>query len=354
MYEKTLQTLEVFKYAAGDVSSPLIWDKEAIERIETQVMAEPSLSRLHALIFYNASHLNHLAWFSPNAIALLKLSATKLIVDIAAKKQFIRQLVPILASHHISVILLKGMAFNKYIYTDEAPRGVSDIDILVKESDRVKFEDIFKALASKVDVEAKYAFDGLYEQTWRSNDNASHLIDVHTHLTNPILFNIDNAQLWQHSIVHPEYGSALIRVLSVEHTILHLTTHVINDTNFYHYNLVDIHRLLSTCSIDYLLMQKWAKRWGLSFASQFLIACSQTYLNTDVEYNEVEKNRRGKLKHAVAKLIINRLFLLPSIEKSPLHRIKQLCCYAFVMDNGSIIFKMSRHYILGMQKKLKR
>jgi hypothetical protein len=210
MYNSTIKTLEVFKYATTKSVSPLTWDRGAITRIETEILTAPSLGRLHGLILYNAVKRHHLDWFKATTQLQLKLNTIKLIVDIAAKKHFIKQLMAILEVHNISVILLKGMAFNGYIYDSEAPRGVSDIDILIKPHDKRMFDKIFNAIATLVAVENKHAFDGLYEQTWRSNDTAKHLIDVHTYLTNPILFNINYDQLWKHSIIHPEYDSELI------------------------------------------------------------------------------------------------------------------------------------------------
>jgi hypothetical protein len=337
MLENTLRDLEVFCYASTQVASASNWDRTAIGRIETQILLNKSLDRLHALIYKHAIARNQLHWFTAETQRILKTNTTKLIVDNAAKTQFIKQLVPLFESSNISIILLKGMAFNGNIYSDDGPRGVSDIDILILPSDKEKFNNMFSNVATLIKQEKKYAFDELYEQTWRV-EKGLHLVDVHTSLTNPILFNIEMTSLWNNSISHPKYGSKHIRILNPEFTLLHLTTHVINDTNFLHYNLIDAHEIITRQEINRDLLLKFAKGWGLANALPYLLTCCECYLKSPAVLVEISQKRLKKLKSKLVWIVIKELFPLSSTEKSLLHRFKQITCYLIFVNKPILYF----------------
>jgi hypothetical protein len=349
MRKQTLSTLEVFKYASAQQCDVDYWDKKAIQRVGEQLIKDQSLGRLSALILQNASANNQLDWFSDTAQTLLKTTTTKLVVDVASKHHFIKQLVSLLESNDIPVILLKGMAFNHYLYDTNAPRGVSDIDILINPGHIERFKMVFSELASVIDIEKKYAFDDLYEQTWRSNNN-QHLIDVHTHLTNPILFDIDSEVIWKRSKQHPAYSTRNVRVLSAEDTICHLVTHMINDTDLFHYNLIDIQKLIFKEQVTLGLLEKTALKWGVFNATKFALQATHDYLASPLLINNTQPHFLVSIRPEIASFVIKNLFTLDSNEKSLTHRLKQLCCYAFVVDKGTLIFKMSLSYISGLTK----
>jgi hypothetical protein len=261
--------------------------------------------------------------------------------------------VPLLELNDIPVILLKGMAFNHYLYDNNAPRGVSDIDILIKPEHKQRFKVVFSELAYVIDVEKKYAFDDLYEQTWRSKNN-QHLIDVHTHLTNPILFDINSEVIWERSKPHPAYSTNNVRVLGAEDTICHLVTHMINDTNFFHYNLIDINKLILKQPIDVSLLEETALKWGVLNATKFVLKSTHDYLASSLIIQDTQPHFLLSIRLKIASLVIKKLFTLDINEKSFIHRLKQLCCYAFVVDKVSLIFKISLYYMLGLTKVLKR
>lgn len=352
MREQTLRKLEVFKYAVTEQSAVTLWDKAAIKRIDGQLKKDVNLGRLSALILKNAVDNQQLSWFSQSTQILLKATATKLVVDVAAKKRFITQLVPLLEVHGIPIVLLKGMAFNHNLFDDNAPRGVSDIDILIKPEHKERFEALFTELATCIESEKKYAFDDLYEQTWRSK-NGLHLIDVHTELTNPFLFDIYLEELWQRSTSHPAYLTEQVRMLAGEDTICHLVTHMINDTDFYHYNLIDLHELLLNTEVDLKVLTNTAREWGVFNATQFILQVGNEYLNYTGLNADTAINSKVGIKAKIASFIVKYLFTSPSREKSILHRLKQFSCYMFVVDNGEVVFNILLQYLVALTKKLR-
>jgi hypothetical protein len=347
MRQDVINTLEVFRYACIHPSQNVNWDREAVKRIEETLLSHPKLERLHALIYQNAIARKQLDWFDGCTQTNLKKITYAIVADITAKRAFIHKLITVLARNDISVIVLKGMAFNGDIYSLSCPRGVSDIDILIQPQDKENFERHFAEFAAKVVVEKKYAFDDLYEEAWRSND-AKHLIDVHTHLTNPKLFNIEQNDLWQMSKPHPYYDSPQIRVLSTEHTLLHIVTHVINDTNFYHYNLVDVIFLLLKYQFDSAILERTAKNWGVWNATRYLFSCVNRCAISQ-QLPDYPSTGWAKIRAYFAWMLIDHVFILKSREKSLLHRFKQVACYLVITDRFTPAISLITSYF-GRQR----
>ncbi len=327
---KSIQArLNVFRYVSTNKEE--VWDQSAVSQIESTFLQDKGLSRLSALILNRAKQRNHFDWFSPQAQKLLVSSATHNIVDVAAKQKLIKDLGQLLSKAGIPVILLKGMAFNHNLYSEAAPRGVSDIDILVHPRDIAHFERVFLSLASKVEVEKKYAFDDLYEETWRSK-NQQHLIDVHIYLTNPYLFDIPYDGLWERSIPHPAYSNSKLRVLGTEDTICHLVTHMLNDLDFYHYNLLDIALLSKLSKIDHKSINTNACKWGIANLCQVMFELMNQTFRGEKELKGEKKRRLVRYK--ISLFLIQNLLPIPCRDKSLLHRFKQMCCHLFIVDNG--------------------
>jgi hypothetical protein len=339
-------TLEVFKYACTHKNTNVSWDKNAIQSIEKKLLSDPKLERLHALIYQNASARKQLDWFERSTQALLKRTTYAIVADIAAKRAFIHKLTAALERNNISIILLKGMAFNDALYSAAAPRGTSDIDILIKPADKAKFELVLKELAKPVEVDNGHPFDGLYEQTWIAIDGVNQFIDVHTNLTNPILFDISSEMLWNCSMPHPAYLSSNLRILNTEHTICHLVTHMINDTNFFHYNLIDMQQLILKQQIDVSLLEKTALKWGVFNATKYLLKVVHDYLASPLIIRDTQQHFLPSIRLEIASFVINKLFTIGCNEKSFVHRLKQLFCYAFVVDQGKTVYKVISHYII--------
>ena len=185
------------------------------------------------------------------------------------------------------------------------------------------------------------------------SNNSLHLIDVHIHLTNPHLFDICQKDLWERSMPHPDYLTEHVRVLGREDTACHLVTHMINDTNFYHYNLIDLHELLLKKPLDAAELTSISSSWGVLNGTQIILEVVHTYLNSPRLFADKPKNILLKIRVKLALFTIDYLFTLASREKSLLHRLKQLCCYLFVVDKSSLILRISWSYFSAVIKNLK-
>jgi hypothetical protein len=336
--------LEVFKYACTHKNTNVSWDKNAIQSIEKKLLSDPKLERLHALIYQNAIKRKQLEWFERSTQALLKRTTYAIVADIAAKRAFIHKLTAALERNNISIILLKGMAFNDVLYPAAAPRGTSDIDILIKPTDKENFELVLRELAKPVEVDNGHPFDGLYEQSWIAIDGANQFIDVHTYLTNPLLFNIDYDMLWQTSYKHPAYQSEKVRLMQDEKTYAYLITHMLNDTNFYHYNLIDIHELLAKNTVKALIVEQVISKWGVSKASKYVRLSAETHLLTNFDPKLSASDKHGFFD-SVNWFFIQQLMCIAASDKSILQRIKQLVTYFLFVDNTKNVLKLVKKYL---------
>jgi hypothetical protein len=152
-------------------------------------------------------------------------------------------------------------------------------------------------------------------------------------------------------VPHPAYGTEQVRILSAEDTVCHLVTHMINDTNFYHYNLIDVRALLTQQPIDKALLAATAKKWGVLIATQFVLQTGHdTIYSPSFVISSPKQHAWVSVRAKLASFIIRHLLTIPSHEKSALHRLKQLSCYLFVVDKGTLIFKILSSYILARIK----
>ena len=344
-------TIEVFQYACIHPSDNITWDKVAIQRIEHQLQNDAKLTRLHALIFQNAIARKQLEWFSAAYQMKLKLSTYSLIADVGAKKHEINQLAQVLAGHDISVLLLKGLAFNSYLYSDNSPRGSSDIDILIQPQDKNSFCAVFKKLASLVDKNTNNAFDGLFEETWRANNTNPVYFDLHWYLSYPSLFRCDGLEIVKRSIQHPNYHSENIRLLSNEDHIVYLAMHLLKDCDYFHYGLIDCHELICQKSPDLAHCFLIAEAWGVKTGLYYLLYQCKTYLHTPIADSLLLANKPNSVTDYLGLFAINKIFTKPSILKSVFQRFKQLCSVLLFCDSKA---RVLRHNLIYLKRSLIR
>ncbi|MDP3786630.1 MAG: nucleotidyltransferase family protein [Candidatus Omnitrophota bacterium] len=142
----------------------------------------------------------------------------------------------------IDAIVLKGLALMDTVYPNIAIRPITDIDLLIKESD-------FPYAKNKLN-ELGYACEEYCQEDFYNGEMA---IDIHSSILNSVRVKsryktckIDNAELWRDSDFITLNGRK-IRVLSPEDQLISLCLHL-----FYHHGLkrliwfVDIYALLNT------------------------------------------------------------------------------------------------------------
>jgi hypothetical protein len=247
-------------------------------------------------------------------------------------KLFLRSLIPELEEKKIHIIVLKGQAFNGTIYKESAPRGSLDVDILVKSTDYKNLQYILNKFSTKIKENNNNPLFELYEYSWKSNGKNFIYIDVHTALTNPYIYTNKIDELFTQSQPHPIYRSDYIRILSNEHSIIHLATHVINDTNYFHYNLLDCNELLLK-PFDLTLAFKFSRTINASTNLYFLLKLvSHIFEHKELE-KELSRYQPNIIKLILGNFLIYKLYPIPTENKSILHRIKLGCSYCILNDS---------------------
>jgi hypothetical protein len=351
MRQDVINTLEVFRYACIHPSQNVNWDREAVKRIEETLLSHPKLERLHALIYQNAIARKQLDWFSAACQNKLKLSTYSLIADIGAKKSQISQLAQVLNDHNLNVLLLKGLAFNSYIYSDNSPRGSSDIDILIKPQDKSRFCELLQQMATVVEQKAADAFGGLFEETWIANNSNSVYFDLHWYLSYPSLYRFDGQAIEKRSIQHPFYQSENIRLLSNEDHIVYLAAHLVKDCDFFHYGLIDCHELICQQKPDLDKCFSIAEQWGIKTGLYYLLMQCKKNLHTPIPESVLVANKPNFIRDHLCLFAINKVFTKPSLLKTAFHRFQQLLAVFLFCDS---VGRGLRHNLIFLKRSLIR
>lgn len=268
---------------------------------------------------------------------LLKQSANKVVVNSMCQRNFIDALKVHLEHSDIEILLLKSSAFNGYLYELNAPRGNSDIDILVRKNDVNTLNSELSKVAKKVCNKDKSPFANLYESTWQSKDFKGVFIDVHTSPANPILFPISELDLWCDSLAHPLYDSKYVKILSPEKNLLQLCLHMFGDYNFLHHSLFDAVVLVSKTEIDIRQLNDVARRWGVSklvglldyalcsiFGKDSVSVKKSSYLSslsTKLYWYLFQTNEKPKTASARLKQLTSQYLLLDNMNRAFLNQI---------------------------------
>jgi hypothetical protein len=343
MLKRIADRIDLFRYASTGVQN-YHWNKERLEALQSFLLVDTNAERLSPLIYTNSVKCDHFNSFSLEVQKWLRLNALAVVVSVEEKKRELQHLAENMAESKITLLLLKGMAFNQLIYKNEAPRGTSDIDLLIRKTELSDFEKKFSMLAYKVEHSSEHAFDGLMEETWCSIEANRVFFDIHWDLSYPTLFDFDGNEIFDRSVVHPFYKSEQLRMLSLEDHLVHLAIHLMKDCNFYDYGLLDCHQLICLEEPDIILCFKIAKKWGAKTSLFYLLSLSKKLLDTPICDKTLKNNKPNLLKHGICKLTIQYVFSKPAVLKSKFHRLQQIFVILFFGDNLARAFRHLTFY----------
>lgn len=346
MYDKIRRRLDVFIYASASGLITTNWTNSKLKQFFCNLPQEPSAERLAGLIYKNANQRGHLDQCPAKTLIWLKQLTFTVIADVEEKKAVLRELSNAITDDYPSMMLLKGMAFNDSIYTSEAPRGTSDIDLLIDPDDKSKFESSFITQAQKIESKFDQAFDGLFEQTWQSNYKPRVYFDVHWYLSYPNLFSFDQTKIFGRSVPHPLYQNQKLRVLSNEDQLVNLAIHLMRDCDFYDYGLVDCHELICNQNVDLELTVNIAKEWGAKSCLFYLLWLSVNHLNTPITQDILSQIKPNSVKHTLCKSIIKHWLVKPTKTKTLSHRLKQFTVVFLFVDSIYAAIKLYSLYAL--------
>jgi hypothetical protein len=265
-----------------------------------------------------------------------------------AKDKQLTEIIDLLDKENIKIILLKGTAFSKWIFSAESPRLTNDIDILIKKEDWVRTEELLSKVMVYAEKHQPDVFGDLYEISFKPRNRIGAAVDLHRSLTHPILFNIRESALWGESLSHPVYRCFM---LCPEHALIHQAIHAYKDMNFEKYNLIDSIRLLSEINSHHKLFCI-AKSWGASVPLYVLLNnCLSFQFNKEL-YEQMEKNKPNYFVRMIIKYLLNSDFRQPINNKKCLrYRINQVISQFFFTSSIKRPLKLQGLFIYHYLKK---
>jgi hypothetical protein len=247
-----------------------------------------------------------------------------IITELAKSKQ-LKQILEVLAAHDIPVILLKGVAFSKLLYTSDAPRTSNDIDLLVKKEQWQQAQTAIGTIMAYAQKTMPDVFGDVYEISFKPLSKIGNPLDLHNALTHPGLFNITERALWQNSVIHPYFNDANVRTLSPEQSLIHQAIHAYTDMNFCKYNLLDSHEIISTLKPDIALTIEIAKEWGASVSVYYLLKNCIDIMGSKLDARILHNIRPSRFRLYVADKLLASKFAQPTATKKPIrYRINQV------------------------------
>lgn len=283
---------------------------------------------------------------------LIKNSAMVLIAREAASQRWLQQTIESFKGSNIPIILLKGAAFSGYLYSEEAPRPGVDVDILVKGKDFDKACSVLQQTMEPliIDKDRPATHESLFERVFVPNSPSKPTVELHRGLTNPYIFNIDEDALWLASEPHCKYYDESVRVLSPNHTLLHLAVHGFRDLEFCSHGLLDVDKMVSLRGINGETLYSEAELWGAKGVLYHLLANSQQIMGTRIPKNLLDRLEPGQLAKQLQLSVLERTSIKP--ENTSALRMTQLWSQLIFPDKLSAALRFQTDYILTRLKDL--
>ena len=286
--------------------------------------------QFHKLIPIIHGHLPN-TWLnelSDKAGNLLKIKRrNELALQLAHRAQ-IASISSLCCEHDFPLILLKSSALNMNVYSEDAPRGCNDVDLLVPATHWQKAQQVFANTFTYAEKEQADVFGDLYEESYKPSGAFGFPIDLHKSLCHPYLFNVNYAQLWNESVEHPHYNNSLVRTLSPEYQLIHLAIHGFSDMSFKTYALSDAFRLISNAQFDKHAFIRLTNQCRVQVPAYHLLSNLYSVLPEIADDSLLEQIKPNSLQLRVSLWLIKRRSKLKTgFKKKDLKfRIHQVFC----------------------------
>jgi hypothetical protein len=244
----------------------------------------PELWRLIGLISQNLNASEELKKTHRTTINFI-LSETRKnsVIEIYRKSKAIK-IATYLQSNGVDILLLKGSALNFSVYKDSANRYTSDIDILVKKRDYQKTIELLGKEYTRCGTD-QHLFTELFQTTFVDVDqNIDVIIDLHSSLTYPTLFNINEGDIWKRSICLDKD----IKAMSWEHQLILISISAFRNMDYMNYYLVDFHEMYCNKIESSLELEKIVDQTGTRIPFDFYVSFYENWLGST--YSKGRKN----------------------------------------------------------------
>jgi hypothetical protein len=311
--------------------------REAVATLSKVTEYSQVHKRIMPLLWAKSKSLNIFKDLPNETQSLLSKCTQISIVTELAKKQQLIEILDALSVQKIPIIMLKGGAFNGHLYSKNCPRMSNDIDILVKLNDWDKAVEAVSKIMDYTEKTQPDIFGDLYEYSYKPMDKIGAALDLHKSISNPILFNLDENDIWATSMVCPEFDNENVRMLSAEYALIHQAIHGYTDLNFCKYNLVDTHEIINQLKPDMDLTLLKANECGASLSLFYLLQGCKKVMKTECNESVMKQLQPNVLTGYLAEKVLYSKYAHPmDNNKSIKYRINQVLSM-FIFTNS--IFK---------------
>lgn len=206
-----------------------------------------------------------------------------------------------LARRGIDRLLLKGMVLGELLYPDPALRPSSDIDVMVRHEQLTQAQNVLHELGytiqpgRQLDFQLARSYDIPYVRA--TADGQAILLELHWHLAEPGLFDLDVGNLWARAW-ELEVNHHILPTLSLEDLLLHLTIHIRKHRYVGLRWLVDVSELLRGYGqqLDWDYLTHTARRAGAATLFYVTLHLSQELMGVTVPASVMQDLRPGPLR----------------------------------------------------------
>lgn len=353
LYHTKLLAEELLLLPLAKLSPDQVSDDHIIQQSEVLLALQkftntqtPLISKIFPLIYYNLQNIGFLEQVPEETALAAKQLYHSMIAANLVKQSHLQQLLQLFTQSNIQVILLKGVAFANFLYPSQTPRTGLDIDLLIKEDDFHKACNLLYKTHDPVVLSEKRLFTHkvLFEKVFKPKDNISPYVELHKGLTNPYIFKIDQQNLWGGSTEHPFFNNRNIRLLSTEHTLLHLAVHGFRDIDFCSHNILDAHEIWCQWRPDVEKLFMLAEQWGARKVLYYLLGNCKLVLDTPVPTNLLERLKPGRINNRLNSRILSSEIVRENTSNSKEYRLTQLLSQLTFPDNISQGIKYQASY----------
>ncbi len=321
----TPQHVELLRLAADAPRAPSTAQLEALQNLDGREGALwPLLPRLLANLEQGGLEQR----LPQSTRRRLRRTATDAVAAHLLHEQWLIRLLEQLERAQIPVMLLKSSAFARLLYPANKPRIGRDLDLMVRQEHFARAGKLLEKTLQPVTLDhARPATRAaLFERVYRPRNGAGPTVELHRALTNPGVFHIDEEKLWDASLPHPRYGSRFVRVLSPEHSLLHLAVHAFRDLDFCTHNLLDAHRILTRWRPDPERLARTAGHWGARNVLHCLLHNAEATLQSPIPAPLKQALEPGRLRRKAMRSLLssNHNRARPDGRKSRRYRQLQL------------------------------
>lgn len=215
-------------------------------------------------------------------------------VNVSTKQEYwMNSVINTLTENNIDHLLMKGYVL-RHMYPDKEARTFGDVDILIKEKDRLKCDELIKSLG--------FEFDnvGYDKEVWTYDNTELHL-EVHTAIIyTDLFFDFDYINYFKNKVGNAQLVRGCTYELTKEDHYLYVMVHLAK--HFYYYGVgirmfldiaVFLNKYKNELDFDYINTE--LEKMNITRFSNNVYSICKKYFETDIDCNMLAQAEENML-----------------------------------------------------------